>query len=226
MTESPKSSATTIPIACRNFKEHWFSQYCDLIKSLPSSHPTSYQLRKHLSHLLHIKQVGTRDMDRWNRECMALILQVWRKELELKPPKTMAVSRTTKSPPKGSSGTKPTRHSVLKQIYGNCPSGYFVVYNKHPQSVSHQNLETGFNYIGQTSIQVGTLLNFQAPTEFLSHLVPPFQQFRVRIGFIRYPGISTERDLKPRDCLLGFMSESLSTATALGCCLFSLKFSI
>ncbi|XP_068407863.1 inversin isoform X2 [Eschrichtius robustus] len=79
----------------------------------------SYQLRKHLSHLLHIKQVGTRDMDRWNRECMALILQVWRKELELKPPKTMAVSRTTKSPPKGSSGTKPTRHSVLKQIYGS-----------------------------------------------------------------------------------------------------------
>nr|XP_033714233.1 inversin isoform X2 [Tursiops truncatus] len=79
----------------------------------------SYQLRKHLSHLLHIKQLGTRDMDRWNREYMALILQVWRKELELKPPKAMAVSRTTKSPPKGSSGTKPTRHSVLKQIYGS-----------------------------------------------------------------------------------------------------------
>ncbi|XP_033287085.1 inversin isoform X2 [Orcinus orca] len=82
----------------------------------------SYQLRKHLSHLLHIKQLGTRDMDRWNREYMALILQVWRKELELKPPKAMAVSRTTKSPPKGSSGTKPTRHSVLKQIYGS-PEG-------------------------------------------------------------------------------------------------------
>ncbi|XP_013821517.1 PREDICTED: inversin isoform X4 [Capra hircus] len=79
----------------------------------------SYQLRKHLSHLLHLKQLGARDMDRWNRECLALILQVWRKELELKPPKTMAVSKTTKSPPKGSSGTKPTRHSVLKQIYGS-----------------------------------------------------------------------------------------------------------
>ncbi|XP_061281798.1 inversin isoform X4 [Bos javanicus] len=79
----------------------------------------SYQLRKHLSHLLHVKQLGARDMDRWNRECLALILQVWRKELELKPPKTMAVSKTTKSPPKGSSGTKPTRHSVLKQIYGS-----------------------------------------------------------------------------------------------------------
>ncbi|XP_004004269.4 inversin isoform X1 [Ovis aries] len=79
----------------------------------------SYQLRKHLSNLLHLKQLGARDMDRWNRECLALILHVWRKELELKPPKTMAVSKTTKSPPKGSSGTKPTRHSVLKQIYGS-----------------------------------------------------------------------------------------------------------
>ncbi|XP_070314514.1 inversin isoform X3 [Odocoileus virginianus] len=79
----------------------------------------SYQLRKHLSHLLHLKRLGARDMDRWNRECLALILQVWRRELELKPPKTMAVSKTTKSPPKGSSGGKPSRHSALKQIYGS-----------------------------------------------------------------------------------------------------------
>ncbi|KAF4025536.1 hypothetical protein G4228_017426 [Cervus hanglu yarkandensis] len=79
----------------------------------------SYQLRKHLSHLLRLKRLGARDMDRWNRECLALILQVWRKELELKPPKTMAVSKTTKSPPKGSSGSKPSRHSALKQIYGS-----------------------------------------------------------------------------------------------------------
>uniref|UniRef100_A0A4X1VFF0 Inversin n=1 Tax=Sus scrofa TaxID=9823 RepID=A0A4X1VFF0_PIG len=79
----------------------------------------SYQLRKHLSHLLYMKQLGTRDMDRWNRNCMALILYAWRKNLELKPPKAMAVSRTTKSPPKGSSATKLTRHSVLKQIYGS-----------------------------------------------------------------------------------------------------------
>ncbi|XP_049491254.1 inversin isoform X2 [Panthera uncia] len=77
----------------------------------------SYQLRKHLSHLLHMKQLGTRDVDRWNQECLALLLQVWRKELELTPPKTTAVSRTTKSSSKGSSGTKSTRHLVLKQIY-------------------------------------------------------------------------------------------------------------
>ncbi|KAB1279745.1 Inversin, partial [Camelus dromedarius] len=98
----------------------------------------SYQLRKHLSHLLHMKQLGVRDMDRWDRECMTLILQVWRKELELKPPKTSAVSRTTKSPSKGSSGTKPTRHSVLKQIYdstgapiyGNAPDPSTAVLKK------------------------------------------------------------------------------------------------
>ncbi|XP_036289081.1 inversin isoform X2 [Pipistrellus kuhlii] len=83
----------------------------------------SYQLRKHLSHLLHMKQRGARDMDRWNRECMALLLQVWRKELEIKPSKATAVSRTTKNPPKSSSGTKSTRHSVLKQIYGCSQEG-------------------------------------------------------------------------------------------------------
>lgn len=100
-----------------------------ILKPLPSSDPASYQLRKHLSHLLHMKQLGARDMDRWNQECMVLLLQVWRKELQVKPPKIIAVSRTTKSPSKGISGTKSTRHSVLKQIYGNYPSGHFVVYN-------------------------------------------------------------------------------------------------
>lgn len=84
---------------------------------------------------------------------MALLLQVWRKELELKPPKTITVSRTTKNPSKSSSGPKSTRHSVLKQIYGNCPSGHFVVYNKHPESVTSESA-MGFIYVGQTPTQV------------------------------------------------------------------------
>lgn len=83
----------------------------------------SYQLRKHLSHLLHMKQHGARNTDRWSRECMALLLQVWRKELELKPPKTIPVSRTAKNPSKSSSSTRATRHSVLKQIYGCSQEG-------------------------------------------------------------------------------------------------------
>lgn len=82
-----------------------------------------YQLRKHLSSLLQMKELGARDTDRWNRECMALLLQVWRKELELKPPNTITVSRTTKNPSKSSSGTKATRQSVLKQIYGCSQEG-------------------------------------------------------------------------------------------------------
>nr|KAF6433627.1 inversin [Molossus molossus] len=83
----------------------------------------SYQLRKHLSHLLHMKQRGARDMDSWNRECVALLLQVWRKERGLKPPKTVTVHRTTKNPSRSSSGTKSTRQSVLKQIYGCSQEG-------------------------------------------------------------------------------------------------------
>ncbi|XP_078229432.1 inversin isoform X2 [Callithrix jacchus] len=83
----------------------------------------SYQLRKHLSHLQHMKQLGAGDMDRWRRECTALLLQVWRKELEVKLPKTTAVSKAPKSPLKGTTGTKSTKHSLLKQIYGCSQEG-------------------------------------------------------------------------------------------------------
>ncbi|XP_023561245.1 inversin [Octodon degus] len=78
----------------------------------------SYQLRKHLSHLLRQKKLGVADTDRWERECTALLLQIWRKELALMLPKTTAVSRTPRSPSKGIAGTKSTKHSVLKHIYG------------------------------------------------------------------------------------------------------------
>ncbi|XP_073907480.1 inversin isoform X10 [Castor canadensis] len=83
----------------------------------------SYQLRKHLSHLLSIKQLGAGDVLRWKQVCTALLLQVWRKELELKLPKAIAVNRMPKSPSKGTLGTKPTKHSVLKQIYGCSQEG-------------------------------------------------------------------------------------------------------
>lgn len=87
--------------------------------------PTSYQLRKHLSRLLHLKQLGARDVLRCTQLCAALLLQVWRKELELKFPKSISVSRTSKSPSKGMSAAKSARHSVLRQIYGKNSSGAF-----------------------------------------------------------------------------------------------------
>ncbi|XP_010612666.1 inversin isoform X7 [Fukomys damarensis] len=108
----------------------------------------SYQLRKHLSHLLHQKQLGARDMDRWERRCMALLLQVWRKELALKLPKTTSLSRTPRSPSKGISGTKSTKHSVLKQIYGCSQEG--KVYHpprSRPPAVLRLNSVSNLQYI-------------------------------------------------------------------------------
>lgn len=167
-----------------------------IIKPLPSFDPTSYQLRKHLSYLLHMKQLGARDMDRWNRECMALLLQVWRKELEITPSKTITVSRTAKNPSKSSSGTKPTRHSVLKQIYGKCPTGHLQFTST--LRVSRQNLKWDLITLSKPhSGQVGTLLYFKVPREFSAHLVPPFYQFWVRVGLRRHPGISTQRTFQP-----------------------------
>ncbi|XP_037654473.1 inversin isoform X2 [Choloepus didactylus] len=83
----------------------------------------SYLLRKHLSHLLCVKQLGAGDVDRWNHECAVLLLQVWRKERELEPLKPSRERRSAKSPPKGSSGAKSTKHLVLKQIYGCSQEG-------------------------------------------------------------------------------------------------------
>ncbi|XP_029395352.1 inversin isoform X3 [Mus pahari] len=83
----------------------------------------SYQLRKHLSRLLHLKQLGARDVLRCTQVCTALLLQLWRKELERKFPKSISVNRTSKSPSKGLSATKSARHSVLRQIYGCSQEG-------------------------------------------------------------------------------------------------------
>lgn len=88
-----------------------------------SSDPTRYQLRKHLPCLLHVNQLRARDMLRCTRVCTALLLQVWRTEVEHRFPKSVTVSRTPKSPPKSMSATKSARHSVLRQIYGKY-SGY------------------------------------------------------------------------------------------------------
>ncbi|XP_021087931.1 inversin isoform X3 [Mesocricetus auratus] len=78
-----------------------------------------YQLRKHLSRLLHVKQLGAGDVLRRSRVCTALLLQVWRTQEELKFPKSISVSRVPKSSPKGMLATKSARHSVLRRIYVN-----------------------------------------------------------------------------------------------------------
>ncbi|XP_036035291.1 inversin isoform X5 [Onychomys torridus] len=83
----------------------------------------SYQLRKHLRLLLHVKHLGAGDVLRCTQVCTTLLLQVWRAELELKFPKSTPVSRTPKNPSKGMSATKSARHSVLRQIYGCSQEG-------------------------------------------------------------------------------------------------------
>lgn len=97
-----------------------------------SSDPTRYQLRKHLPRLLHVKQLRAGDMLRCTQVCTALLLQVWRTEVEHRFPKSVTVSRTPKSPPKGMSATKSARHSVLRQIYGKY-SGYSATNTWDPE---------------------------------------------------------------------------------------------
>ncbi|CAH6790376.1 Invs [Phodopus roborovskii] len=83
----------------------------------------SYQLRKHLSCLLHMKQLGAGDVIRCSRVCTALLLQIWKTEVEFKYPKSISINRMPKSLSKGMSATKSARHSVLRQIYGCSQEG-------------------------------------------------------------------------------------------------------
>ncbi|XP_058528745.1 inversin isoform X3 [Ochotona princeps] len=82
-----------------------------------------YQVRKHLSHLLHMKRLEASDVDRWSQECVALLLHVWRKEPEVMLLKTTAASKAPKIPPRGTPRTRATKHSVLQQIYGPSQEG-------------------------------------------------------------------------------------------------------
>ncbi|XP_075416338.1 inversin isoform X2 [Tenrec ecaudatus] len=102
-----------------------------------------YQFRKHLSHLLHMKQRGAGDVDMWNRECAASLLQVWQKDLELKPSKATAAGKTTKGPSKGSSGVKSTKRSMLTQIYGCSQEGKSYHSTRPPKGPSVLHLNSG-----------------------------------------------------------------------------------
>lgn len=112
---------------------HSQHQHCRVLHPVLCD-PTSYQLRKHLPRLLHGKQFRAGDMLRCTRVCTALLLQVWRTEVEHRFPKSVTISRTPKSPSKGMSATKSARHSVLRQIYGKY-SGYSATSGS---LVSHQ----------------------------------------------------------------------------------------
>ncbi|XP_021100280.1 inversin isoform X6 [Heterocephalus glaber] len=127
----------------------WRRPYSDDFPRKSWTHHQSYQLRKHLSHLLHRKQLGARDVDRWERECMTLLLQVWRKELAHKLPKTIAVSRIPRSSSKGISSTKSTKHSVLKQIYGCSQEGkvYHPTRSSRSPAVLRLNSVSNLQYI-------------------------------------------------------------------------------
>ncbi|XP_045152497.1 inversin isoform X2 [Echinops telfairi] len=102
-----------------------------------------YQCRKHLSHLLHMKQLGAGDADMWNRECVVLLLQVWQKDQQVKPSKTTAAGKTTKGPSKGSSGIKSTKHSMLTQIYGCSQEGKGHHSTRPPKGPSVLHLNSG-----------------------------------------------------------------------------------
>ncbi|NWS68579.1 INVS protein, partial [Crotophaga sulcirostris] len=84
----------------------------------------SYQLRQELFQLLSAKRQCKEDEDKWRQETAAFFIQVaWKKQLNRSPLKSVPSCKNPKSVNKNSSAIKPSKQSILKQIYGRSQEG-------------------------------------------------------------------------------------------------------
>ncbi|XP_074679852.1 inversin isoform X2 [Strix aluco] len=84
----------------------------------------SYQLRQELFQLLSAKRQCKEDEDKWRQETAAFFIQVaWKKQLNHSPLKSVPSCKNLKSINKTSSAIKPSKQSILKQIYGRSQEG-------------------------------------------------------------------------------------------------------
>ncbi|NWR71587.1 INVS protein, partial [Centropus unirufus] len=84
----------------------------------------SYQLRQELFQRLSAKRQGKEDEDKCRQETAAFFIQVaWKKQLNHGPLKSVPSCKNPKSINKTSSAVKPSKQSILKQIYGRSQEG-------------------------------------------------------------------------------------------------------
>ncbi|XP_028909910.1 inversin isoform X2 [Ornithorhynchus anatinus] len=96
-----------------------------------------YRLRRQLSRSLGAQPPRKEDEDGWRRETAALFLQVaWKKELNRGPPQSGPTGANPNPRSRSGSAVKPSRQSVLKQIYGCKQEGKL----HHPSKASKPKL--------------------------------------------------------------------------------------
>ncbi|NXY43386.1 INVS protein, partial [Ceuthmochares aereus] len=84
----------------------------------------NYQLRQELFQLLSAKRQCKEDEDKWRQETAAFFIQVaWKKQLNHSPLKSVPSCKNPKSINKTNSAIKPSKQSILKQIYGRSQEG-------------------------------------------------------------------------------------------------------
>ncbi|XP_065523902.1 inversin isoform X3 [Lathamus discolor] len=84
----------------------------------------SYQLRQELYQLLSAKRQCKEDEDKWRQETAAFFIRVaWKKQLNHSLLKSAPSCKNLKPVNKTSSAIKPSKQSILKQIYGRSQEG-------------------------------------------------------------------------------------------------------
>uniref|UniRef100_A0A8C0F944 Inversin n=1 Tax=Bubo bubo TaxID=30461 RepID=A0A8C0F944_BUBBB len=97
----------------------------------------SYQLRQELFQLLSAKRQCKEDEDKWRQETAAFFIQVaWKKQLNHSPLKSVPSCKNLKSINKTSSAIKPSKQSILKQIYGRSQEGRAYQPTRPPSNYS------------------------------------------------------------------------------------------
>ncbi|XP_038626286.1 inversin [Tachyglossus aculeatus] len=96
-----------------------------------------YRLRRRLLQFLSAEPPRKEDEDKWRRETAALFLQVaWTKQLNRGPPRPGPTATIPNPRSRSSSAVKPSKQSVLKQIYGCKQEGKL----HHPSKASKPKL--------------------------------------------------------------------------------------
>ncbi|NXT02822.1 INVS protein, partial [Jacana jacana] len=130
----------------------------------------SYQLRQELFQLLGAKRQCKEDEDRWRQETAAFFIQVaWKKELTHGPLKSVPSCKSLKPITKPSSAIKPSKQSILKQIYGRSQEGKAYQPARTPSKLKLSDVQL----VSVSNLQCVSLLeNVGKSRQFSYHLRP------------------------------------------------------
>ncbi|KAM9024319.1 inversin isoform 1-T1 [Ara ararauna] len=130
----------------------------------------SYQLRQELFQLLSAKRQCKEDEDKWRQETAAFFIQVaWKKQLNHSLLKSVPSCKNLKPVNKTSSAIKPSKQSILKQIYGRSQEGKAYQPTRAPSKLKFSDVQL----VSVNNLQCVNLLETMGKSKQFSYNMRP-----------------------------------------------------